>query len=176
MACLFVIQGRDQGKRSNWTRPSSAWARSHQRDPLARRRGLRRHAQIVQRPRNFKLVDLGSSNGTFVNEQQIEQHVLQSGDRVQVGRTLMIFTGNEDRSSVDLAAEVDIIDAARRPKARESCRRSARSRAAIFSRTPNCPPVPGWPGPAATCRSCTARRWRSATRWTSTNCCSGSWS
>ena len=55
-------------------------------------------------------VDLGSSNGTFVNEQRIDQHVLQSGDRVQVGRTLMIFTGNEDRSSVDLAAEVAIID------------------------------------------------------------------
>jgi len=69
----------------------------------------RRHAQVVRAEGNFRLLDLGSSNGTFVNEQRIDEHFLASGDRVQVGRTLMIFTGNEDRSSIDLAAEVDII-------------------------------------------------------------------
>ncbi len=111
MACMFVIQGRDQGKRFELDaslvgvgREATNGVRLHDVEVS------RRHAQIVCADANFKLVDLGSSNGTFVNEQRIDQHVLQSGDRVQVGRTLMIFTGNEDRSSVDLAAEVDIID------------------------------------------------------------------
>lgn len=111
MACLFVIQGRDQGKRFELDatlvgvgREATNAIRLHDVEVS------RRHAQVVQIDENFKLVDLGSSNGTFVNEQRIDQHVLQSGDRVQVGRTLMIFTGNEDRSSVDLAAEVDIIE------------------------------------------------------------------
>ncbi len=110
MACMFVIQGRDQGKRFELDaslvgvgREATNGVRLHDVEVS------RRHAQIVCADASFKLVDLGSSNGTFVNEQRIDQHVLQSGDRVQVGRTLMIFTGNEDRSSVDLAAEVAIV-------------------------------------------------------------------
>ncbi len=111
MACLFVIQGRDQGKRFDLDAPVIGVGREATNAiRLHDVEVSRRHAQVVQTDEAFKLVDLGSSNGTFVNEQQIDQHVLQSGDRVQVGRTLMIFTGNEDRSSVDLAAEVDIID------------------------------------------------------------------
>ena len=110
MACLFVIQGRDQGKRFELDtavvgigREATNPIRLHDVEVS------RRHAQVVQAEGQFRLVDLASSNGTFVNEQQIDQHVLTSGDRVQVGRTLLIFTGNEDRSSIDLAAEVDII-------------------------------------------------------------------
>jgi len=110
MACLFVIQGRDQGRRFELDSPVIGVGREASSDVrLHDVEVSRRHAQIVQTDGNFRLVDLGSSNGTFVNEQQIDQHVLQSGDRVQIGRTLMIFTGNEDRSSLDLAAEVDII-------------------------------------------------------------------
>jgi two-component system, NtrC family, sensor kinase len=110
MACLFVIQGRDQGKRFELDtavvgigREATNPIRLHDVEVS------RRHAQVVQAEGQFRLVDLASSNGTFVNEQQIDQHLLTSGDRVQVGRTLLIFTGNEDRSSIDLAAEVDII-------------------------------------------------------------------
>lgn len=110
MACLFVIQGRDQGKRFELEasvvgvgRDGSNPIRLHDVEVS------RRHAQVVRAEGSFRLVDLGSSNGTFVNEQRIDQHILASGDRVQVGRSLLIFTGNEDRSSIDLAAEVDII-------------------------------------------------------------------
>jgi two-component system, NtrC family, sensor kinase len=111
MACMFVIQGRDQGKRFELDAPLIGIGREATNAiRLHDVEVSRRHAQIVCAEASFKLVDLGSSNGTFVNEQRIDQHALQSGDRVQVGRTLMIFTGNEDRSSVDLAAEVDIID------------------------------------------------------------------
>ena len=110
MACLFVIQGRDQGKRFELDAPVVSVGRDATNTiRLLDVEVSRRHAQIVRTEGNFRLVDLGSSNGTFVNEQRIEQHVLASGDRVQVGRSLLIFTGNEDRSSVDLAAEVDII-------------------------------------------------------------------
>lgn len=111
MACLFVIQGRDQGKRFDLDAPVVGIGREATNAiRLHDNEVSRRHAQVVQTEDTFKLVDLGSSNGTFVNEQQTDQHILQSGDRVQVGRTLMIFTGNEDHSSVDLAAEVDIIE------------------------------------------------------------------
>src|SRR5690606_10262286 len=40
---------------------------------------------------------------------RVEQRLLQSGDRLQLGRTLMIFTDSDDRSSQNLAHEVDIV-------------------------------------------------------------------
>ncbi len=110
MACLFVIQGRDQGKRFELDSPVAGLGRDPGNTIQVRDSEVsRRHAEVVQTDDTFQLVDLGSSNGTFVNEQRVDKHTLNSGDRVQLGGTLMLFTGDEDRSSVDLAEEIDII-------------------------------------------------------------------
>jgi parallel beta-helix repeat protein len=54
----------------------------------------RRHASISRRQADYILEDLGSSNGTFLNEQQIaEPSILRDGDRVRVGSTTFIFHG-----------------------------------------------------------------------------------
>jgi DNA-binding NarL/FixJ family response regulator len=42
------------------------------------------------------VVDLGSSNGTRVNDRPIEQHPLRDGDRIQLGRTVIVFAAAED--------------------------------------------------------------------------------
>ena len=177
MACMFVIQGRDQGKRFELDaslvgvgREATNGVRLHDVEVS------RRHAQIVCAEATFKLVDLGSSNGTFVNEQRIDQHVLQSGDRVQVGRTLMIFTGNEDRSSVDLAAEVAIVDRGPASDGSRIVSSISREQGSQIFTDADLSASPWLARVAAICRSCTARRWRSATRWISTSCCSESWS
>ncbi|MCO5165493.1 MAG: FHA domain-containing protein [Planctomycetes bacterium] len=39
----------------------------------------------------YILEDLGSTNGTFVNDERIEQIPLRSGDLVRIGRSLLIF-------------------------------------------------------------------------------------
>jgi len=46
----------------------------------------RHHAKIVPMPEGYFLQDLGSTHGTFVNNQQIEQHILKHGDRIGVGK------------------------------------------------------------------------------------------
>ena len=111
MASLFVIHGHDQGKRF----PLDAAVLSVGRDAsntiqLQDSEVSRRHAQIAHTEQGPSLVDLKSSNGTYVNGQSVQERILRSGDRVQFGRTLLIFTGNEDRSSIDLLEEVAIID------------------------------------------------------------------
>jgi signal transduction histidine kinase len=112
MASLFVIRGRDQGKRFELDLPIVALGRDPSNTIQIRDSEVsRRHSEVVRTGETFQLVDLGSSNGTFVNEQRVDSHLLTSGDRVQLGGTLMIFTGDEDRSSIDLAEEIDIIDA-----------------------------------------------------------------
>jgi sulfite reductase (NADPH) flavoprotein alpha-component len=46
----------------------------------------RRHARIEFTEGELVLADLGSTNGTFVNDVQITRHVLVPGDRVRIGR------------------------------------------------------------------------------------------
>jgi len=43
------------------------------------------HAALIREESAYVLVDLESTNGTFVNEQRITRCVLQSGDRVRMG-------------------------------------------------------------------------------------------
>lgn len=51
----------------------------------------RQHAQIQQHGNEFVLVDLNSSNGTFVNGDRIEEHVLKNNDEIQIGDYVMQF-------------------------------------------------------------------------------------
>jgi two-component system cell cycle response regulator len=57
----------------------------------------RRHAQFEQRGANWILVDLGSTNGTYCNDEQIQRDViLRNGDRVKVGPTIFKFLSGAD--------------------------------------------------------------------------------
>jgi len=110
MASLFVIQGRDQGRRVDLERPVVSLGRDGSNTiQLHDSEVSRNHAEVRHQNDAFLLVDLKSSNGTFVNSETVTEHALQSGDRVQIGRTLMIFTHAEDSSSIDLAEDVDIV-------------------------------------------------------------------
>lgn len=51
------------------------------------------HASIVWRDRHYLVEDAGSTNGTFVNrERLVAPVVLQTGDRVQIGSTVLEFS------------------------------------------------------------------------------------
>ena len=51
----------------------------------------RQHAKIVCERGRFVLHDLGSTNGTFVNGERIEQRELRPGDRLQIGANMVTF-------------------------------------------------------------------------------------
>jgi pSer/pThr/pTyr-binding forkhead associated (FHA) protein len=51
----------------------------------------RRHAKIVCGPLGCVIHDLGSTNGTYVNGTRVEQHLLQGGDRIGIGDSLIAF-------------------------------------------------------------------------------------
>ncbi len=53
------------------------------------------HARLDQTPVGFTLVDLGSTNGTFVNGQRITTpRILGKGDLIQIGSFRLLFDGN----------------------------------------------------------------------------------
>lgn len=111
MPSLFVIRGRDQGKYF----PIQDSPVRIGRDPastiqLFDSEASRNHAEI--RPfaeGQLEVVDLASSNGTIVNGQRVERQELRSGDRLQIGQTLMIYTGSGSLESVQAAHSVDIV-------------------------------------------------------------------
>ncbi len=52
------------------------------------------HAQIRSNGQGYEILDLASSNGTFVNEQQLVPHVprhLSANDRIRIGETTFVF-------------------------------------------------------------------------------------
>jgi pSer/pThr/pTyr-binding forkhead associated (FHA) protein len=51
----------------------------------------RRHAEILPAEGGFALRDLGSTNGTWVNGERIEERALHPGDRIQIGSTEITF-------------------------------------------------------------------------------------
>ena len=51
----------------------------------------RRHAEIAGGPDGFTLTDLGSTNGTYVNDQRKQKHLLQPGDRIEIGTSVITF-------------------------------------------------------------------------------------
>jgi len=51
----------------------------------------RRHAEVVRDGRDYRVRDVGSLNGTYVNRDRIDDAELVSGDEVQVGKFKLVF-------------------------------------------------------------------------------------
>jgi two-component system NtrC family sensor kinase len=110
MPSLFVIQGHDQGKRFELRDPCVRIGREKGNTVQLHDTEVSRfHAELHWQDGRYDLVDLGSSNGTYVNSLLAAHHALSSGDRVQLGRTLMIFTAGEELASHERADGVDIV-------------------------------------------------------------------
>ncbi len=110
MASLFVIQGRDQGSRFHLEEAVHSIGRTHNHSiRLHDTEVSRNHAELVRRGETYAVRDLGSSNGTFVNGKPVNDQSLASGDQVQVGRSLLLYTGFLDDRVEDLAGKVDIV-------------------------------------------------------------------
>ena len=56
-----------------------------------------RHARVLRIGNKAILEDLGSTNGTFVNDKQITKHILQHGDSIVIGKHVLTFVSLEDK-------------------------------------------------------------------------------
>ncbi|MBV8347603.1 MAG: FHA domain-containing protein [Mycolicibacterium sp.] len=51
----------------------------------------RRHAEFRLENGEFRVVDVGSLNGTYVNREPVEWAVLANGDEIQIGKFHLVF-------------------------------------------------------------------------------------
>jgi two-component system, NtrC family, sensor kinase len=106
---LFVIRGVDQGSRFDLSEPIIRLGRDPASTiPLHDTEVSRHHAEIRRANDEYAISDLNSSNGTFVNGQRVHHHQLVSGDQLQLGSTLMLYTGPAEETQEDLADAVSI--------------------------------------------------------------------
>ena len=110
MASLFVIQGRVQGSRFQLEDAVHSIGRTHTHSiRLHDTEVSRNHAELIRKGNAYAVRDLGSSNGTFVNGKVVGEQDLNSGDQVQVGRTLLLYTGFVDDRMEDISDQVAIV-------------------------------------------------------------------
>src|SRR5262249_14150804 len=91
-ALLLVLNGQRLGTRSVLSdKPIDIGRDSNAGLVLDADSVSRRHARVETTPNGYRLTDLGSTNGTYVNGMRVREHALRDGDRIQIGKTLIKY-------------------------------------------------------------------------------------
>jgi two-component system cell cycle response regulator len=91
-ACLVVIYGMELGKKYNLNSASLVVGRSSKCDIQIDQESIsRNHSKIVNTGKSILIRDLGSTNGTYVNDEPVDEYVLRDGDLIKIGRTIFKF-------------------------------------------------------------------------------------
>jgi signal transduction histidine kinase/pSer/pThr/pTyr-binding forkhead associated (FHA) protein len=109
---LIVIKGADEGKQFELSEPllgvgrdTSNAIRLHDTEVS------RRHAEFRQVEEGYRLFDVGSANGTFVNGQPVQESLLRAGDHIQIGQTILVYSAGRSaaQGESDLADRISMI-------------------------------------------------------------------
>jgi diguanylate cyclase (GGDEF)-like protein len=92
-ACLVVIYGAEIGRRIQLGQAALMIGRSSRSDLQIDEHSVsRQHARIDPvAGGGYKVADLGSTNGTYVNDAQVGESTLRHGDQIQIGRSILKF-------------------------------------------------------------------------------------
>ncbi len=96
-ACLVVIYGLDLGRKYNVDRPSIVVGRSSKADIQIDQEAVsRNHCKLINTGKSIMLRDLGSTNGTYVNDELVDEYVLRDGDLIKIGRCIFKFLSGDN--------------------------------------------------------------------------------
>ncbi len=96
-ALLIVLNGSRMGHRSVLGDQPFTIGRGGGTELMLQEDSIsRQHARIEWQGGHHKLVDLGSTNGSFVNYQRITQRDLKDGDQLQIGKALLKYLAGDN--------------------------------------------------------------------------------
>ena len=96
-ACLVVIYGPELGKRAPLSQATFEIGRSSRSDlPIDQESISRHHARITFDAGRHMIEDLGSTNGTFVNDVNVKRTPLKDGDQVKLGRSILKYMSGDN--------------------------------------------------------------------------------
>ena len=106
-AAMICISGRSIGQIFVLTKEETTLGRAPECDIFLDDEGVsRHHAKIVDQDNERVLVDLGSTNGTFIDNERIEVATLRDGLRVQLGTATILQFRYQDQKEVEFDALV----------------------------------------------------------------------
>jgi pSer/pThr/pTyr-binding forkhead associated (FHA) protein len=90
---LTIETGPDSGHMYRLNGPALRVGRSPDNELILRDPATSgHHARVERRGQQFVVVDLGSTNGTMVNGETVQEHELKHGDRITIGQNTVKFT------------------------------------------------------------------------------------
>jgi len=60
----------------------------------------RKHCKLIKTDNTFKIVDLNSTNGTYVNGKKIKEYILKPDDNITIGRSILKFIPVDSKKSI----------------------------------------------------------------------------
>ncbi len=94
-ACLIIIRGTPQGHRFFLTQAEMTIGRDPEADISVSDQGIsRKHAKVTKEGISVRLTDMGSSNGTFINDKKVPPGtsvILAKEDMIKLGNTILKF-------------------------------------------------------------------------------------
>ncbi len=91
-ACLVVIYGEDLGRRVPLGVDPVVIGRSSRCEVQIDQESVsRNHCRVNLQGSRYVICDMGSTNGTYVNDDLVDEIDLRDGDQVKVGRTILKF-------------------------------------------------------------------------------------
>jgi diguanylate cyclase (GGDEF)-like protein len=97
-ACIVVIYGSEIGRRVTLGTAPFEIGRSSKNDLFIDQESVSRaHARVsYDGAGGYSICDLGSTNGTFVNDTAVKERVLNDGDQIHIGRSILKFMTGEN--------------------------------------------------------------------------------
>lgn len=100
-AFLLVLSGTDPGRLHVLDRPEMVIGRSRYADIHISERALsQQHCKLTRHGEHHRLFDLGSTNGTFVNDMRVQQADLKPGDVIRTGETVFTYMSGAGQPGV----------------------------------------------------------------------------
>jgi diguanylate cyclase (GGDEF)-like protein len=99
---LVVMTGKQLGKKYDLVKDEAIIGRSSDCEiPVKEEDISRNHARLeVEKGGKVKVIDLGSTNGTFVNKKKVKEAYLDNGDQLRCGNTIFKFLSEGSVDSI----------------------------------------------------------------------------
>ncbi|XXF75964.1 FHA domain-containing protein [Myxococcaceae bacterium GXIMD 01537] len=130
---LEIVEGPDKGKRKRFKGVRMVLGRAQGIDvELSDQSVSRRHVELVMGEGGVVLRDLGSGNGTRVNDERVEERLLEHGDVIALGKTRIRLV-DEQKQIEQLRAEAEnreVEEKRRKQEAAAAAKKAAAERTA----------------------------------------------
>jgi len=112
---VLIKEGPDSGKVYEVAQAAILGRLDTNDIPVHDGKASREHAKIYKQGEQYAIVDLNSSNGTFVNGEKITKRILKNGDEISIGTVRLVFELPEPQKKAPARRSLeDAFDAAKK--------------------------------------------------------------